>query len=205
MSKNESRVERKKESKNLQEKSKLSLNKMYYWIIGFLFLVLFVLVLFIFSRSGDNVNVTDDQDQTEIVDEEIEQSNSTNGAEQSESDAEVVEEPAEDEENTESEEELETEEETVVNEDAPIDESYAVNYNSGSADRVAIKEEIMQATGLGNDLIEYWVGNNGPGRVTATVANPDQSRIYEVQLQYGEGEWYVTSYQPLDTLPENFD
>lgn len=220
MSKNESRVERKSEDKNLQGKSKASLNKVYYWIIAFLFLVLFVLVLFIFNKSGDKVDLIDDEENTEQVEGE---SNDNDSTEEDSNDEEITEAEQESEENDENNEEQansedqednedeedneveNAEDETAVNEDAPHDSNYAINYNSGSADRIAIKEEIMKVTGLGSDLTEYWVGNNGPGRVKATVANPDKSKIYEVELQYGDGNWHVTNYQSLNSLPENFN
>src|SRR5699024_11681482 len=47
----------------------------------------------------------------------------------------------------------------------------SVDYNDGSNDRVQIKNEIMAATGLNDDLIEWWIGNDGPGRVEATVSD----------------------------------
>lgn len=206
MSKKESRIERKKEGKNLQQKSKTSLNKVYYWIIAFLFFILFLLVLFIFSKSGTKVDLTEDDTNNELVEQESEVSDAdTNQSSENETEDSQSEE-TEIEEETEEDPEDETEEEqTIVNEDAPYDSDHAIDFNGGSADRIAIKEKIIEATGLGNDLIEYWVGNNGPGRVSATVASPDQSEIYEVKLQYGDGDWHVTNYNSLDSLPDNFN
>lgn len=204
MSKKESRIERKKERKSLQEKSKTSLNKVYYWIIAFLFFILLLLVLFIFSKSEAKVDLTENDANSELVEEKPEVSDadtnqsSENETEDNQSDETEIEEESEDE--TEEEDE-----QTIVNEDAPYDSDHAIDFNGGSADRIAIKEKIIEATGLGNDLIEYWVGNNGPGRVSATVASPDQSEIYEVKLQYGDGEWHVTNYNSLDSLPDNFN
>lgn len=206
MSKKESRIERKKEGKNLQQKSKTSLNKVYYWIIAFLFFILFLLVLFIFSKSGTKVDLTEDDTNNELVEQESEVSDAdTNQSSENETEDSQSEE-TEIEEETEEDPEDETEEEqTIVNEDAPYDSDHAIDFNGGSTDRIAIKEKIIEATGLGNDLIEYWVGNNGPGRVSATVASPDQSEIYEVKLQYGDGDWHVTNYNSLDSLPDNFN
>lgn len=200
MTRIDSRVERKKETKNLEEKSALSLNKMYYWIIAFLFFILFALVLFIFSRSGDQVNLTDEEAETEEIQEKTNNDEAT--SEVVDSNEKEEEKQEDDEEETESSDKNE-EDESQVNENAPLDTSHEVNYNDGSADRVAIKKEVMKVTGLGDDLTEYWVGNNGPGRVSATVANPDQSKIYKVELQYGDDQWHVTSYEPLDSLPNN--
>ena len=206
MSRKEFRTERKKENKNLQEKSKASLNKVYYWVIAFLFFVLFLLVLFIFSKSSDKVDLTDDNQQ-EQTQKEVEKSESVeDDSSTQESEYNQTEETGNDDAETDdAEEDNEEIEENPVNESAPYDADHAVDYNDGSADRIAIKNKIMRATGLGSDLIEYWVGNNGPGRVIATVASPDQSDIYEVELQYGEDEWHVTSYRPLDSIPENFN
>lgn len=208
MSKKESRIERKKEGKNLQQKSKTSLNKVYYWIIAFLFFILFLLVLFIFSKSGTKVDLTEDDTNNELVEQESEVSDadtnqsSENETEDNQSEETEIEEETEEDPEDETEEE---EEQTIVNEDAPYDSDHAIDFNGGSPDRIAIKEKIIEATGLGNDLIEYWVGNNGPGRVSATVASPDQSEIYEVKLQYGDGDWHVTNYNSLDSLPDNFN
>ena len=83
----------------------------------------------------------------------------------------------------------------------PHDTSHATDYGSGSADRVEIKERVMEVTGLGDNLIESWVGNDGPGRVVATVSSRDQSEHYEVYLQYGDGSWSVESYQRLSENP----
>ncbi len=208
MSKKESRIERKEEVKSLQEKRETSLNKVYYWIIAFLFFILFVLVLFIFSKSEAKVDLTENGTNNELVEKENEVSDadtnqsSENEAEDNQSDESEIEDDTD-----ENLEDLtdEEDEQTIVNEDAPYDSDHAIDFNGGSADRIAIKERIIEATGLGNDLIEYWVGNNGPGRVSATVASPDQSEIYEVKLQYGDGEWHVTNYNSLDSLPDNFN
>ena len=59
----------------------------------------------------------------------------------------------------------------------------------------------MQATGLNDNLIEWWVGNNGPGQVVANVSNAEQTEHYEVYLQYGDGSWHVTSYEELAENP----
>ncbi len=199
MAENESRNERKK-AEELRAANKSSLNKAYYWIIGILFLILLLLVIYIFASSGDKVNLSDDES-TSATTEEV----ATEGGE---APSTVPSEVGEEIEEPEAAEEVEESEETdtdatSVNEDAPLDTDHAVDYNSGSADRIAIKEKVMQATGLGNDLIENWIGNNGPGRVTADVYSPDKSEVYRVYLQYGDGDWHVTSYESLNSIPEN--
>lgn len=224
MSKNESRRERRQRkeqensSSNPKRKTQSGLSKVYYWVIGILFLILLLLVVFIFSRSGDKVNLGNEEDTGAIVqDENTEQADPAEPAEEETSDTEATdnaeeenaeEEPVEDEESEEDTEE-DTEEEispgdsTTVNEDAPHDSSHATNFNEGSSDRVAIKNQVMSATGLGSDLTEWWVGNNGPGRVSATVSSSDRSEIYQVNLQYGDGNWHVISYERLSSIPNN--
>lgn len=203
MAENESRDERKKVEKNMREKNKSGLSKVYYWIIGILFLILFLLVIYIFANSGDKVNLVDEEETSSVVQEDntdVEEGSSEEPTEETTeeaTDADIKEEEPEEE----PEETIESE--TSVNEDAPLDTGHAVDYNSGSADRLAIKEKVMQATGLGNDLVENWIGNNGPGRVTADVYSPDKSQVYRVYLQYGDGDWHVTSYESLSSVPDN--
>lgn len=205
MAENESRDERKKVEKNMRTKNKSNLSKFYYWIIGILFLILFLLVIYIFANSGDNVDLGDEEAASSIVqgngvdveeDSSVDQTEEVEETEDVEGTEEIVDEELEGSEET-------TENETSVNEDAPLDTEHTVDYNSGSADRVAIKEKVMEATGLGSDLIENWIGNNGPGRVTADVYSPDKSEVYRVYLQYGDGDWHVTNYESLNSIPEN--
>lgn len=210
MAKNDSRRERKKIQKNRRTDDKNKLNKVYYWVIGILFLILLLLVVYIFAKSGDNLDLSDDEDNTSIVQEEETDAKgdpSENQTKDEKAEEDTEEQPdenrQEDEKEDEDEEEEDEEDEDSVNEDAPLDTDHDVNYNSGSGDRIAIKDKVMQATGLGNDLVESWVGNNGRGRVTADVYSPDKSDIYRVYLQYGDGEWHVTSYDSLSSVPNN--
>lgn len=205
MSKNESRTERLKQN-NESSNSSNGISKVYYWIIGILFVVLIILIIFIFSRSGDNVNLGDEQDQSSLVEEkngleegvEEEPEQDTTSETEAPVDEEEGSDKTEETEDTNPEEETDSEtdeESTTVNEDAPYDPNYAVDYNTGSADRIEIKNRVMEATGLGDDLIEDWVGNNGPGRVVANVSSRDRSESYDVYLQYGDGSWHVTSVE----------
>lgn len=214
---NESRTERKKEKNIAEERNKSTLNKGYYYVIAFLFLILFLLVIYIFIGSGDKVDLEENESPSGQLEETSENTQESSEFENDlEEENELPEEDTneENEADEENEEESDTEEEdseeniadeSVVNEEAPHDEGHAIDFNDGSADRIAIKEEIMKLTGLESDLIEYWVGNDGPGRVSATVASADQSEIYEVSLQYGEGAWHVVDYQSLDSVPTDFN
>ncbi|HLR92674.1 MAG TPA: DUF1510 family protein [Atopostipes sp.] len=232
MSKNESRKERKKRERQTGNESrtgtKNGISRIYYYIIGFLFLILILLVVFIFSRSGDNVDLeADNSEEPAIVQNDQSEDSEASNNEQTNDSENIAEESedtdTEDEENTEDSQDAQEEEDNqdeseepeenieeiqpgesvTVNEEVPHDPNHAINYNDGSADRTAIKNEVMAATGLGNDLIEWWVGNNGPGRVEATVSNREQSEIYQVYLQFGDGNWHVTSYERLSSVPNN--
>lgn len=205
----DSRVERKKEKANLEEKSKASLNKAYYWVIAFLFLVLILLVFFIFTKSEDKVDLDSNEESTEKVEEnkkELEEKKTSTKKKEIQ-DEEQNESSEEEQDLAEETEETEGEvgEEVQVTEDAAHDPEYATDFSDGSADRLAIKKEIMNVTNLDSDLIEYWVGNDGPARVSATVTSFDKSEVYELHLQYGDGKWQVLNYKELDSLPEEFN
>lgn len=215
MSKNESRQERKNRKDQITNtgESRTSTNKIYYWIIGILFVVLVLLVLFIFTRSGNDIKLEDTQDQTANIQEENkvetpseDQNTATDVQETEEEDSNETEEvdeteTTEDDEDSQESENLEVGESETVTNDLPHDTSHATDYSNGSADRIEIKERVMEVTGLGNDLIENWVGNDGPGRVVATVSSRDQTEHYEVYLQYGDGRWNVESYRRLSENP----
>lgn len=231
MSKKQSRKERKKQEKKINKKQqsvkKTGISKIYYYIIGFLFLILLLLIIFIFSRGGNKIKLEDEQkNESALVDnnesdndiqtdkedeniteeteesEESEEPGETEEAEEADDEKEDSLEEDTDEENQDTEE-LEPGDSTVVNEEAPHDTDHAVDYNDGSADRVAIKNEVMAATGLSDDLIEWWVGNDGAGRVEATVSNREQTEIYQVHLQYGDGNWHVLNYERINSIPNN--
>ena len=215
MSKNESRQERKNKKDQITHtrESRTSTSKIYYWIIGILFVILVLLVLFIFTRSGNDIKLEDTQDQTANIQEENkvetpseDQNTATDVQETEEEDSNETEEAdetetTEDDEDSQESENLEVGESETVANDLPHDTSHATDYSNGSADRIEIKERVMEVTGLGNDLIENWVGNDGPGRVVATVSSRDQTEHYEVYLQYGDGRWNVESYQRLSENP----
>lgn len=214
-----SRRERKKQDvQSDRSVSDNKISKVYYIVIGILFLILIGLIVFIFSRGGDDVNLNDNNTENPVEDVQPDdpagepaEPAETEDPDTGETDS-VDEEPANTEDpaddpdaNTDEEiqeedldadaEDLDEGETETVNSDAPHDASHSVDYNSGSADRVAIKNQIMQATGLGSDLTEWWIGNDGPGRVKATVSDSANTTYYDVFLQYGDGNWHVTSFQ----------
>lgn len=223
MSRNESRKERKQQENKPEIESRTEtrsgISKVYYYIIGFLFLVLFLLIIFIFTRNGNDIKLNDEAtDESALVENDNQENSNTsedNAEEETSPEKESDESGAEKEESTEEKteektneedkkaDELEPGESTVVNEDAPHDANHATDYNDGSTDRVAIKNEIMAATGLKEDLIEWWIGNDGAGRVEATVSNREQTEIYQVHLQYGDGNWHVLDYERINEVPNN--
>lgn len=208
--------------------------KVYYIIIGVLLVVLLGIVFYIFANrdsavtieegnlepeteiAGDSANDDDEETETdtqedvesgEETEDETDTDEATSEEETTEGETETEDETESDtQENSEDSSEDESEDTaTLVNENAPLDESYVPNYNSGSADRVAISNAVTSVTSLdGSDMITWWVGNDGPGRVFTIVSNSAQSDVYRVNLQYGEGQWHVTGVQELSDVPSEY-
>lgn len=205
------------------------LEKVYYVVIGILLLVLIGLVIFIFANRGNNTDQISENPtpgSEEIAgdsDEEEEQEDTEMDTEEEvtdETDLEDEEEPTDDEEDVEEdqedtdteeaengdddgEEEEETDDEEMeVADDVPLDESYVPDYSEGSTDRNAIAQAASSVTGISQgDMITWWVGNNGPGRVETTISDSSQNEVYTVQLQYGDGEWHVTNVEEESGVP----
>lgn len=179
------------------------------------------------SPGSDIVTDLDEEEEEETesdedVDADVDEETDSADTEE-ETDTDTEEEPADDEEagedqpdeetdtevdqeETEEESESDTEESDVeVTENAPLDESYTVNYNEGSGDRVAIANAVSSVTGLNqSDMITWRVGNDGPGRVFAVTSDSGRSNVYRVLLQYGDGQWHVTSVEELADVPAEF-
>lgn len=219
-----SRIDRKKQdNQQKQNPSDSEISKIYYIVIGLLLLILVGLVIFIFNRSGDNVNLNDGDNQTDGLEQveptEPDNNSDSDGTDNSDEvevpDDNEPETPDNTEDNSNNDNDNESSEETpdnsgannadseqigetvIVNNEAPHDSDHAVEYAAGSSDRIAIKNRVIEVTGLDNDLIEWWIGNDGPGRVKATVSNRESTIYYDVYLQYGEGNWHVTRYQRI--------
>ena len=60
----------------------------------------------------------------------------------------------------------------------------------------------MAATGLNDDLIEWWIGNDGPGRVEATVSDRNQTEIYQVIYNMAM-KLACTKYERINSVPNN--
>ena len=186
-------------------------DKIFYILIALLFLILvaFIIVIMNFS-DGRADNVSEDLVQEDTIGnirdlfqadgkgDEGGESDGQGGDPDQESEAnQEEEENQEDEEDQEDEEEGEDGQgdESIINENPPHDPNHATDYNAGSADRLEIRDKVQTVTGIEEgDLIENWIGNDGPGRVEATVTEASTGQQYVVYLQYGEGEWHVESY-----------
>ncbi|MCC5893836.1 MAG: YrrS family protein [Alkalibacterium sp.] len=153
------------------------------------------------ADSADSEEETEEEPADETDEEEAEEEDVEEDTDQPEEETETEEEPEED-----VEEEPETDDSDYeVTEDAPLDESHAVNYGEGSSDRVAIADAVSSVTGLNqNDMITWRVGNNGPGRVFAVMSDSGRNSIYRVLLQYGDGQWHVTSVEELSAVPSEY-
>lgn len=116
-------------------------------------------------------------------------------------------------ENNDDEEEVEVEIEQTESSDDNVIEAYTgnwqpigtvqegphtTNFDNGSQDRIEIKQAVMSATDLGEEMTEHWIGNDGDQKVVATVANPGNSEIYRVYLSWIDHEgWQVTKVERL--------
>jgi cell division protein FtsN len=199
--------------------------KIYYGIIAVLLVVLIGIMAFIFMNRESAVDFdadngtpdsefltdTEDEDEDDLEEEPAEEDQNNNGEEEaSDTDEEPVDdsddETAEDTE-VDSEEEEDTSDETSyeVTENAPLDETHNTNYSEGSSDRVAIANAVSSVTGLNqSDMITWRVGNNGPGQVFAVMSDSGRNDVYRVLLQFGDGQWHVTSVEELAEVPAEF-
>lgn len=205
----ESRRARKQQEQNSSEKyNRNGLNKVYYIVIGVLFLILLGLIIFLFTREDNDINLENEDEASLIEDatenavetpEEVTEDTTEDSADNQTDEETVPDEDTPEENDDSTAEEGET---VVVDEDAPYDPSHDVNYNEGSADLTEITEQAMSATGLDN-LTQWWIEYDGPAQVVATIANTSQSEFYDVYLQYGDGTWHVTRYERLANNPFN--
>ena len=80
--------------------------------------------------------------------------------------------------------------------------THVTDYNDGSADRIEIKRAASQATGVPeDDVVEYWVGNAGEQRVTATIMQVSTGKYFKTYLTWNDGKgWQVTRYDEIRTV-----
>ncbi|WP_028274052.1 YrrS family protein [Atopococcus tabaci] len=76
---------------------------------------------------------------------------------------------------------------------------HTTDFSNGSQDRIEIKQAVSSVTGLNPDnMIEWWVGNDGPDKVVATVTDGDQTETYRVYLSWVDnGGWKPTKVEEL--------
>lgn len=160
----------------------------------------------------DDHNLTD-QEESDAEDNELTENQSS---EDLENDAMNEENNDAENENTDSEEEMEIETEQLDPSDDNVIEAYTgnwqpigtvqegphtTNYDGGSQDRIEIKQAVMSATGLSEDMIEHWVGNGGDQKVVSTVANSANTEYYRVYLSWIDNEgWQATKVERLKEL-----
>lgn len=223
----QTRINRKNNTPNTPKGPKNNTpEKIYYGIIAVLLVVLIGIMAFIFMNRESAVDFdadngtpdsefltdTEDEDEDDVEEEPAEEDQNNNGEEEaSDSDEEPVDdsddETAEDTEVDSEEEEENTSDETSyeVTENAPLDETHNTNYSEGSSDRVAIANAVSSVTGLNqSDMITWRVGNNGPGQVFAVMSDSGRNDVYRVLLQFGDGQWHVTSVEELPEVPAEF-
>ncbi|GEN50731.1 YrrS family protein [Alkalibacterium pelagium] len=151
-------------------------------------------------------------DEDDVEEEPAEEDQNGNGEEEATDTDEEPGDDSDDETAEETEDETEEDEEDTsdetsfeVTEDAPLDESHNTNYSEGSSDRVAIANAVSSVTGLNqSDMITWRVGNNGPGQVFAVMSDSGRNDVYRVLLQFGDGQWHVTSVEELAEVPAEF-
>lgn len=81
---------------------------------------------------------------------------------------------------------------------------HTTNYNSGSTDRIEIKNAVSLVTGIDPaQMIEHWVGNNGEQKVISTVENKQTNDLYQVYLTWIDEEgWQVTRVERIKEIIE---
>lgn len=183
-------------------------------------LIVMVFVLFLNSKSNKVSESDQSKNLSEIVNGESESSNNDNDNEENdngESNAEDnntkkdIDEKKDN--KTVKTSEIETEDENVekayIGDWKPIGTKQTGEHNTvfdeGSDDRLEIREALLQVTDIDeSELIEYWIGNNGPDKVIATVADHPHENIFRVYLSWVDKEgWQVTKLEKLKEYNPN--
>ena len=211
---------------NKFEKRRKNTKKISILMIVASILILFLLMLWLFGGEDKDTS-SPDNDSNELENLEIEENlnddnqneiNTENNGETEDQSSEnsendLIVEDIEINENADDKEDIEVETEQVEPSDDNVIEAYTgnwqpigteqegphtTNYDGGSQDRIEIKQAVMSATGLGEDMTEHWVGNGGDQKVVATVSNKGNSEIYRVYLSWIDQQgWQVTKVERL--------
>lgn len=203
-----------------KNRSSFKMDAMYYKVVAVLVAILLALVIYIFWQGrADKKDHQSTTDQTEMTkkeqpskkkkqekkpDTEKQSSKKEDTTAESNKKEEVSEKPSEKEETKPSENESQNEAQhknevssDLIEKNAPLDKSHEVKYEDGSSDMEAVMRLSKEVTGLGEKMYAVWIGNNGPGKVQATVASTDNTQQYVVDLQFGEGAWHVTHVEQV--------
>ncbi|HLQ73335.1 MAG TPA: YrrS family protein [Bacillota bacterium] len=173
--------------------------------------ILAILLIAMLVIGSDN-----DDESEQLVDDGVEESEKEDEEEQSNDDFLVIEEDENNEEQSEQdeedEEEVSYEHEHVDSDDDNVLEAYkanwdpigtsqtephTVNFDEDSKDREEMKKAIQIATEL-DEMVIWWIGNDGDQKVTATVSPMDESLTYRVYLTWEENHgWKPTLVEQL--------
>lgn len=168
------------------------------------------------SLENGNIETGDDLDSEDQSNEDTENSITDEKLEITENEELDNEENTNEEMENANEENIEVETEQVDPSDDNVIEAYTgdwqpigteqegphtTNYDDGSDDRIEIKRAVMSVTDLGDDMIEWRIGNGGDQKVIATVSNPEQTDIYRVLLSWIDNQgWQVTKVEKLQEV-----
>jgi len=189
-------------------------------VIGTLLLVLLFLLIRIFT-AGSSKTPDGIQFPSDIATETASSSNESDSSTDSAKEESESEDTSSDEEATNEEEEVEDGEEIATEETEPSDgnveiaytgdwdpvetnqegEHSTTDFSKGSADRTELKRAASEATGIGEDnMIEWWVGNNGPNKVISTVSDKEETKTFRVYSEWVDGQgWKPVKVEELKT------
>lgn len=208
----------KKQTRTARNKGEHRSPKWQLIIIALLFVILFYLLFRIFGAdSGPNTDINSTN--SSITTTEIDSSSDTS-SEEVDSAEETSDDSSADTDSTDETEE--TDEDVSLEESESPDDNVQTVYTGnwppvgtsqegshdttdfaeGSADRVEIKQATSMASGIPeNEIIEWWIGNDGHNRVEATISNRNESEIYRIYLEWVDNE----GWKPLrmEQLIEN--
>ncbi|MFC4022695.1 YrrS family protein [Oceanobacillus longus] len=195
-------------------------------IVGAFLLILLLGIWFFGGGNNETANdsTADDEGNSSdflITEEDEAESNEDSENNSTKNDATTDEESTEDNEGNEeendsqeNEEEDNTETEAAEPSDDNVAEAYTgnwepvgteqegphtLNFDNGSKDRIEIKKAASMATGIDeNDMVEWWVENNGAQKAIATVSDSVETEVYRVFLSWIDNEgWQPTKVEIL--------
>lgn len=177
--------------------------------LGSILAILLIAMLVFGSNDKDeNEELVADQEENEVDKEEEVENN------EDESDA-VIEDEDDSEESSDEEDEEELEVEHVDSSDENVIEAFKANwepigtsqtephtvdFSEDSKDREEMKKAIQVATDL-DEMVLWWIGNDGDQKVVATVSTMDEAITYRVYLSWEENHGWKPTL--VESLKEN--